>query len=134
MDLEVGGIYEGKVTGIAAFGAFVLLGPGKTGLVHISEISNSYVEDVSKFLEQGQQVRVKLISIDNQGRINLSIKKAMEEPEKPVVSSVSAPAGELLPKTADEIFEDKLKQFLQSSEKRISELKNQKERKYGKRR
>ena len=60
MELEIGAIYEGKVTGITKFGAFVQLPGGKSGMVHISEIANSYVDDISKFLKDGQQVQVKL--------------------------------------------------------------------------
>lgn len=83
MELEVGAILEGKVTGITKFGAFVSLPGGRSGLVHISEIAYSYVSDVSAFLEVGQEVKVKLISIDDNGRINLSIKKTTPPPPRP---------------------------------------------------
>ncbi|MCD8381872.1 MAG: S1 RNA-binding domain-containing protein, partial [Clostridiales bacterium] len=83
MELEVGAILEGKVTGITKFGAFVALPGGRSGLVHISEIAYSYVSDVSEFLSVGQDVRVKLISIDEGGRINLSIKKTAPPPPRP---------------------------------------------------
>ena len=76
MTPEVGKIFEGKVTGISKFGAFVRLDDGNSGMVHISEISDSYVTEVKDFLEEGQQVKVKVIGIDDKGRINLSIKKA----------------------------------------------------------
>ena len=76
MEFEVGAILEGTVTGITKFGAFVSLGSNKSGLVHISEISNSYVNDVNEFLSVGQKTKVKIIGIDENGRINLSIKKA----------------------------------------------------------
>lgn len=75
MQIEVGSILEGKVTGIMKFGAFVELPDGKSGMVHISEISNTYVENVSDFLTVGQEVRVKVITINEQGKIGLSIKK-----------------------------------------------------------
>lgn len=75
MQIEVGSILEGKVTGIMKFGAFVELPDGKSGMVHISEISNTYVENVSDFLTVGQQVKVKVININEQGKIGLSIKK-----------------------------------------------------------
>jgi polyribonucleotide nucleotidyltransferase len=75
-DIEVGEIFEGKVTRIANFGAFCEIVPGKQGLVHVSEISDSYVKDVSDVLKEGDVVKVKIIGIDSQGRINLSIKQA----------------------------------------------------------
>ena len=83
MEFEIGSIYEGKVTGITKFGAFVQLAPGKSGMVHISEIANTYVDDINNYLKEGQTVTVKLIAIDEQGRINLSIKKALPQPEQP---------------------------------------------------
>ncbi|MBQ3089407.1 MAG: S1 RNA-binding domain-containing protein [Oscillospiraceae bacterium] len=83
MELEIGAILEGKVTGITKFGAFVALPGGRSGLVHISEIAYSYVSDVSEFLQVGQDVKVKLISVDDNGRINLSIKKTTPPPPRP---------------------------------------------------
>ncbi len=80
MEFEVGSVLEGKVTGITKFGAFVALPSGKSGLVHISEIAYSYVNAVEDFLTQGQAVKVKVINIDENGRINLSIKKASPPP------------------------------------------------------
>ena len=81
MDLTVGAIVEGKVTGITKFGAFVALPENKSGMVHISEVASSFVNDIKDFLQEGQQVKVKIINIDQQGRINLSIKKA--QPQEP---------------------------------------------------
>ena len=83
MELEIGSIYEGKVTGITKFGAFVLLPMGKSGMVHISEVANTFVDDINNYLKEGQTVNVKLIAIDQQGRINLSIKKALPQTEQP---------------------------------------------------
>jgi len=83
MEFEVGSILEGKVTGITKFGAFVSLPENKSGLVHISEIAYSYVSDVHEHLQEGQQVKVKVIGIDESNRINLSIKKAMDPPPRP---------------------------------------------------
>lgn len=80
MNLEVGSILEGKVTSITKFGAFVALPGGKSGLVHISEIAHSYVNDVKDFLTEGQDVKVKVINIDDRHRINLSIKQAAPPP------------------------------------------------------
>ena len=79
MQLEVGAVVEGKITGIVPFGAFVDIGEGKSGLVHISEISDVFVKEVSKHVEVGQTVKVKVIKINNDGKIELSIKQAMEK-------------------------------------------------------
>ena len=87
MQIEVGSILEGKVTGITKFGAFVDLPEGKSGMVHISEISNTYVENVSDFLTMGQEVKVKVININENGKIGLSIKKLAENGD-------SKPSGE----------------------------------------
>lgn len=130
MELGVGSILDGKVTGITKFGAFVSLPAGRTGMVHISEIAHSYVNNIREHLTEGQEVKVKIISIDKEGRINLSIKKTAE-------AAVSAPAarGERLPayRGASEhgrssaampaSFEDKLKQFMSDSDSRMSDLK-----------
>ncbi|MCD8047137.1 MAG: S1 RNA-binding domain-containing protein, partial [Clostridiales bacterium] len=93
MELEVGAILDGKVTGITKFGAFVALPGGRFGLVHISEIAYSYVSDVSEFLSVGQDVRVKLISIDEGGRINLSTKKTAPPPPRPPHPAGPRPQG-----------------------------------------
>ena len=121
MDITVGNIYDGKVTKITKFGAFVQLAPGKSGMVHISEIANTFVDDITKFLSEGQEVKVKVLSIDDEGRINLSVKKA-------AVIEKAAPPKEL---TAQDIFESKLKAFMQSSESRMSDIKHQNDRRSG---
>ena len=146
MEFGVGSIVEGKVTGITKFGAFVSLPEGKSGLVHISEIAYSYVNDVKDYLQEGQEVKVKVIGIDDSGRINLSIKKAQEPPPRPAPreGGMGRPAGGGRPggyaprsgggrpmgftgvrKSAPEpaTFEDKLKQFMQSSDTKLSEMK-----------
>jgi S1 RNA binding domain protein len=149
MELEIGAIYEGKVTGITKFGAFVQLPGGKSGMVHISEIANSYVDDISKFLKDGQQVQVKLIGIDQANRINLSIKKALpqeerpqqqdrpqraQRPYRPAAGKAQTPAAPAVPLTPEEEFENKLKAFMQSSESRMSDVRSQKDRRSGARR
>jgi len=130
MEFGVGSILEGKVTGITKFGAFVALPEGKSGLVHISEIAYSYVNEVSDFLKEGQEVRVKVISIDDNKRINLSIKKAMDPPPRPAGPSgrsqrTGGKSG-FAPRPAEHKepmdFEDRLKQFMQSSDSKLSEL------------
>ena len=125
--LEVGAIYEGKVSGITKFGAFVSLPGGKSGLVHISEIAYTYVNDVKEHLKEGQDVKVKVVGIDENGRINLSIKKAMAPPPRPESrrpGPVSRPVGFTGPKRQAEpaTFEDKLKQFMAFSDSKLSEL------------
>lgn len=82
MELEIGAILEGKVTGITKFGAFVSLPGGRSGLVHISEVAYSYVNDVNEFLTVGQDVKVKIIGIDPNNRINLSIKQTLPPPPR----------------------------------------------------
>jgi len=123
MELTVGSITDGKVTGITKFGAFVSLPDGRSGLVHISEIAYTYVSEVSDFLQVGQEVRVKLVSIDEQGRVSLSIKKAQEPPARPAYRRPVSDAGAARsapPKTESTSFEDKLRQFMQDSDSRQS--------------
>ncbi len=83
MEIRVDSILDGTVKSITKFGAFVTLPGGRSGLVHISEISHSYVSEVSEHLKEGQEVRVKVVNIDDAGRINLSIKQTMEKPAQP---------------------------------------------------
>jgi S1 RNA binding domain protein len=114
MSLEVGMILKGKVTGISKFGAFVTLENGKSGMVHISEISSGYVTEIKDHISEGQEVRVKVIGIDEKGRINLSIKKA-----------VSLPEQEKPRKTVS--FEDMLSKFKQESDEKFADNKLTKE-------
>jgi polyribonucleotide nucleotidyltransferase len=79
-DVEVGRIYQGKVARIVDFGAFVTILPGKDGLVHISQIAEERVNDVNEYLSVGQTVPVKVLEIDRQGRVRLSMKDAAEKP------------------------------------------------------
>ena len=131
MEFGVGSVVEGKVTGITKFGAFVSLPENKSGLVHISEIAYTYVNDVKDHLQEGQEVKVKVIGIDDNGRINLSIKKAQDPPPRENAPRQgggrpggSRPVGFTGPKKAAEplTFEDKLKQFMASSDSKLSEL------------
>ena len=123
MQLEVGTVFEGKVTGITKFGAFVALPEGGSGLVHISEIANTYVNDVHDHVTEGQMVKVKVIGIGEGGKVNLSIKKA-EAPAAPVRREPPRqPRGfspRPTPSMADMSFEDKLKQFMQDSDSKNS--------------
>ncbi|MDB5085835.1 MAG: RNA-binding protein, partial [Bacilli bacterium] len=81
MSIEVGSKLEGKVTGITNFGAFVLLPGGVTGLVHISEIADTYVKDINDHLKVNDEVTVKVINVDKDGKIGLSIRQAKEQPQ-----------------------------------------------------
>lgn len=81
MSIEVGAKLQGKVSGITNFGAFIDLGSGKTGLVHISEVSNGFVKDIHDVLSVGDEVTVKVTSVGDDGKIGLSIRKAQEQPE-----------------------------------------------------
>ena len=151
MEPQIGTILEGKVTTITKFGAFVALEGGKSGLVHISEIANTYVNDVNDFLTQGQTVKVMVLANEN-GKINLSIKRL--EPRQPrenaprpnnnFRSGNPAPRREnpgfqgqnaapqsrpqrppvqpAAPKTADQLFEEKLKAFMSESDSKLSSM------------
>ncbi len=148
MEFEVGSIITGKVTGITKFGAFVTLAPGKSGLVHISEIANSYVNDIREHLAEGQDVTVKVIGLDDSGRINLSIKAALPppvhqmKPDMPRRTKPPMPSGRpqssdrsYNPQPANEpSFEDKLKRFMQDSDTKISGLKQYADKKTPRRR
>lgn len=87
--VEIGKIVDGVVTGITNFGAFVQLPDGKTGLCHISEIADSYVKSVADHLAEAQAVKVKIISVDDKGKVSLSIRQASEKSETPVVKATS---------------------------------------------
>ena len=153
MQPTVGEIFEGKVTGITKFGAFVSLPDGTNGLVHISEIANSYVNDVHDHVAEGQTVKVKVIGINETGKINLSIKKAeapVPRPEqvRPPQARTNQPRQtDFSPRQsgfaqrsfsaappADASFEDKLKQFMQDSDSRISDSRMYSDKKSGYRR
>ena len=81
--IEVGNILEGRVTGIKPFGAFIALPEGRVGMVHISEVSNAYVQDIAAVLHEGETVKVKVINISPEGKIALSIKQLLPPPERP---------------------------------------------------
>ena len=139
MTIEIGSTLEGKVTGITNFGAFVALPGGKSGLVHISEIASTFVKDVHDHLQVGQKVKVKVLDITEDGKINLSLKRAVEatekEPEKkPEPVSVPqkphmADLGEVAPPTQDLSFEEKLKKFMQASDSKNADKRRNTERK-----
>ena len=130
MDFEVGAILTGKITGITKFGAFVTVAPGKSGLVHISEISSTYVSDVRDHLTEGQEVTVKVIGVDKSGRMNLSMKSAVPEP----VAARRYPSPKPQETTPEPSFEDKLKRFMQDSNNKMSGLKSNSDKKGARRR
>ena len=125
MEWEVGAVVTGRVSGITKFGAFVALPGGKSGLVHISEVSGSFVSDVHDFLAEGQEVRVKILAVSPDGKINLSVKQAQSAPpRRPAAprTASSAPTAVSAPLTGDAAFEDKLKQFMSVSDSKQSEF------------
>ena len=140
MELEVGKVYEGKVKGIAQYGAFVEIEGAGTGMVHISEIANSFVKDVKDYLTENQQVKVKVLSIDENGKIGLSIKKAVESQEaqlKPAKRPERKPnvwEPKKKPPVSELGFEEMIARFKQNSEEKICALKRSTERKNGSRR
>ncbi|MBE5040255.1 S1 RNA-binding domain-containing protein [Ructibacterium gallinarum] len=145
MQIEVGSIVEGKVTGIAAFGAFVELENGKTGLVHISEIASEYVSDIKQHLKEGQKVKVKVIGMDK-GKISLSIKQTETESgkreerrgaqKKRSERRAAQNSGPKQPpeefefvrkRTGDMSFDDMLQKFKQDSDEKFQDLKRSNE-------
>jgi len=129
MSIEIGSRLEGKVTGITNFGAFIELPNGETGLVHISEIADSYVKDVNEFLKVNDLVIVKVINVEKDGKIGLSMKKAIE---KPVNNSPTKEKHQKHSRKAiSETFDDKLSKFLKDSEERLSTLRKSTDSKRG---
>ena len=132
MDWQIGEILEGKVSGITKFGAFVALPGGKSGLVHISEVANAFVSNVADHVQLGQTVKVMLLSVTPEGKINLSIKRALpEQPRQeqrphrteapaPRPSHFSTPEPAAAETSGNQDFEDRLKKFMQESDSRIA--------------
>ncbi|MBM7582467.1 S1 RNA binding domain protein [Caldicoprobacter guelmensis] len=110
MPVEVGQVVEGRVSGITKFGAFIVLPDGRTGMVHISEVADTYVKDIHQYLRQDERVMVKVLSIDERGRINLSIRRAQE----PVMT-----------------FEERLAKFMKESEEKLKDIRKNREAKRG---
>lgn len=141
--LEIGTVVDGKVTGLTAFGAFVSLPDGTSGMVHISEVSSSYVEDIKDFLKEGQEVKVKIIGVNDQGKISLSIKKAMPEdrsnsgkdrrraPRPKRQKTPNVWQGQQKQSTEGMSFEDMMARFKQVSDEKMSDLKRTGEAKHG---
>ena len=110
MSIAKGQILQGKVSGITNFGAFVQVGEGVTGLVHISEVADSFVKDINEFLKIGDEVKVKVLNVDDSGKIGLSIRQAKERqrPARPQKPSLS--------------FEDKISRFMKDSDEKLASL------------
>lgn len=139
MELTVGAILEGKVKTITNFGAFIALPENQTGMVHISEVANTYVSDIRQHLTEGQDVKVMVIGIDG-NKVNLSIKRLEAKTQRPGGNfragaprqgnapsqsprpARTAPTPPPAPKTADQLFEEKLKAFMSESDSKISSL------------
>ncbi len=125
VSLKVGSIVEGVVTGITNFGAFVLLPSGETGLVHISEVADSYVKDINEHLQKKDKVKVKVLNVNDDGKIGLSIKRAQSDSTG---SSAPRKKGSMPSKTS---FEDKVSKFLKDSDEKQQDLKKNTESKRG---
>ena len=133
MDLAVGQIVEGKITGITAFGVFIGFGDGKSGLVHISEVARSYVNDINDFVKVGDQVKAKILNIGEDGKISLSIKRALEPEKKepkerrerrPVETPKPDNSFVWTPKKSESAsFEEMMSRFKQTSDEKFSDLK-----------
>jgi S1 RNA binding domain protein len=130
MLVEVGKVIEGKVSSITKFGAFIQLPDGKTGLVHISEVADEYVKDVNAHLKEDQSVKVKIMSINDGGKISLSIKRAQEKKQikrttRPGDTEWSKPNNDNLS------FEERLAKFMKDSDEKMHDLKKSFESKRG---
>lgn len=135
MQLEVGAVLEGKVTGITKFGAFVELPGGRTGMVHISEVAPTFVKEIRDFVTENQVVKVKVMSISEDGKVSLSMKKAV-----PPAPRSSAPAPRASRpgnfewqsrRSEPASFEDMMSKFKQTSDEKMSDLKRVMESKRG---
>ena len=145
MPINVGDIYEGNITGITNFGAFVALPEGKSGMVHISEVSNVYVKDINEYVKDGQTVKVKVIAIDEKGKISLSMKQATppapadERKHREEKPAAHAPApkppvysdGWVPEPSGDADFEGMMAKFKKQSEEKMSDFKRSRDAKHG---
>ena len=138
MQVEVGAILEGKVTGVTKFGAFVELPDKKTGMVHISEVAPTFVKEIRDFVTEGQAVKVKVLSISEEGKISLSMKKAMPPAPRQTAPRRAVSAGrpgdfewQSSASRGDESFEDMMSRFKATSDEKISDLKRSLDGKHG---
>lgn len=131
MQLEVGRIVEGKVTGITNFGAFIELESGKTGLVHISEVSNKFVKEIRDYIKEGDLVKVKIMNILSNGKIELSMKQT-ETLAKPVEKKVYFEKKSRNSEQISNKFEDMITKFKKLSDEKLSDFKKKTESRRGK--
>ncbi len=146
MSIEVGDILEGVVTGITKFGAFVELPGGKVGLVHISEVADVYVKDVNDFLKEKDKVKVKVLSVDERGKIGLSIKQLQEKKPEEKKARPAQQSGNFRSAPRKQFnndfrrhnnhngsvsFEDKLSRFLKDSDEKLTDLRRKTDSKRG---
>lgn len=122
MAIEVGKIMTGTVSKLTKFGAFIDLGNRESGLVHISEVSHDYIERIEDALTVGDSVEVKVIGIDDDNKVRLSIKGARPKPMRKSQPKRKAPVGNL---------DDMLKKYMRDSEERLGDLKRHTEAKRG---
>ena len=126
MTLQVGSILEGTVVNITNFGAFIDIS-GKTGLVHISEISDTYVKNIRDYIKENEKVKVKVIGVDEKGKISLSIKQA--NPAKRSNRPIEIDWNSSKRKSPSVSFEDMMSKYLKESEEKILDLKKSQESK-----
>ncbi len=117
---------DGVITGITKFGAFVELPGGITGLVHISEVADEYVKDINEFFKKTDRVKVKILNVENSGKIGLSIRQAVDGYKAQNNNGRSRPAP-----VNKASFEDKMNRFLKESDERLLDLKRNTESKRG---
>ena len=130
MSIEVGSKLKGKVTGITNFGAFVELPEGSTGLVHISEVADTYVKDINEFLKVGDQVDVKVMNVGKDGKIRIKNKKAKDN-YKSESGNKNHRSRNNRNDRQQENFEQKMARFLKDSEDRLASLKRHTESRRG---
>ncbi len=130
-EVEVGQILEGTVSGIAHFGAFIVLPNGKTGLVHISEVADAYVKDIKEFLKENDHVKVKVLSMDDKGKVALSIRQAQPKAPSTRDTHRDRDRDRRGQNTSPASFEDKMQRFMRDSEDRLQDLKRNTESKRG---
>lgn len=133
---ELDRILDGTVMNVMPFGAFVDIGSNESGLVHISELSSSYVKDINSFVKKGDKVKVKVIKIDDSGKISLSMKQAevprqeRKKREKPAQASARPDSFDWTARRDEEMsFEDRLSKFKHESEEKIRDSKRRMENK-----
>lgn len=119
MSIEIGTEVEGKVTGLTKFGAFIELPEGKVGLVHISQIADSYVTDITKHLRVGDVIKVKVLGSAKEGKFDLSIKQVGKTAWQAKARRPREEAGRPAPGS----FEDKITQFLKQSDEKLQDWK-----------